>query len=400
MTTMQDTPPRYQLLGRVASYSLVNFTYQKVVQYYKDAKQSSPYVKYGLEAAESRLVKVTTPVVENLGYYCEPYLRKADDFGCKQLDKLETSILKPAEEVGLASKRLVEEKVEVGKEIVNTKILDPVTTTYNNLKSLPLALTSRTLDFAESFVDYLIPEPEVEVQEHEQDTGVAPATSSKPEETQKSEPQVTVRALTRRVYNLPIKVTRRAGRRIALRVNASKTNARNKLNKAYNTTYASVTYLLNYLKTIDRKTLTVQNLIALTRQTLKDSPVLFRRFGLNLRQWIQVKTGGANVNSAINYFFALADYVEQLVKSTRKNLRQRAEKLIVRVKTRTGQTFPEAREPEVDSDNDNAEAEGEGEVAVPLSYAGKAKSYGMAKAGESEQEDDDGAEADSDTSEY
>lgn len=79
-----------KLVTRVFSYSLVNYFASTVQSYYGYAKQSNSYVKAGLETAES----YTHPILHKLEEYShqptiESLIHKVDQYGCKQLDKIE-----------------------------------------------------------------------------------------------------------------------------------------------------------------------------------------------------------------------------------------------------------------------------------------------------------------------
>lgn len=89
---MAETVPNggLQLLPRLFAYPAVHYVSDTVKDYYAHAKASNSYVKAGLETAEN----CSQPIMHKLGEYShqptiDSLLNRVDQFGCKQLDKIE-----------------------------------------------------------------------------------------------------------------------------------------------------------------------------------------------------------------------------------------------------------------------------------------------------------------------
>jgi len=112
-----------ELVDRLWNYSLVNYTYQKASNVYTAVKQSNSLIKYALETAENNVSKIATPLAYKILDKSKPLLVEIDEFGCKQLDKLEDKFFKP----------------------------------YETLTYVPYVVFEKVLDIMEGTVDYFLP---------------------------------------------------------------------------------------------------------------------------------------------------------------------------------------------------------------------------------------------------
>jgi len=144
--TVVEQPPkekgfRSQLLERLSQYSAISFAVKNAHHCYNATKEHNKLFKFGLETAESGISRVTSTVT----YYGEPLLLKADDFGCRRLDTVETKVVYPL------SEKLVKPMVEC---------YDPSASKLRNLGVIPAVLADLVLDASEGVIEYFLPLPE------------------------------------------------------------------------------------------------------------------------------------------------------------------------------------------------------------------------------------------------
>jgi len=140
---MDDGEDENQLVDRVFSYSLVAYVSDTLKNCYSYAKHSNNYVKAGLEAAEG----YSQPVLWKLEEYShqptiESFLHKVDQYGCKQLDKIESG-----------GKQLKETY-----EIIRPKTIQSLETVANKIHGTPVEMVLlKTVDVVDAVVDSLLP---------------------------------------------------------------------------------------------------------------------------------------------------------------------------------------------------------------------------------------------------
>ncbi|KAL6065200.1 Perilipin-2 [Balamuthia mandrillaris] len=165
---------------RVRSYGLVSYACGTAQHYYNSVKQVNPLVKSVLESAETNLSnKVANPLLQ----WGEPYLRNMDQFGCQQLDTLETKVIKPSEEVLQSSRQKVEanvvipvkQRLESGRQALHYTT-QQVGTAVQTAKNLPVTVSTRVVDLAECTVDYLLPKQKQEQEQQSTEQRPRPAS--------------------------------------------------------------------------------------------------------------------------------------------------------------------------------------------------------------------------------
>lgn len=93
--TQNQNEEHYKLVNRVINYPTVNTLWETAKDYYATAKDSSSLIKKGCDMVESNIDStmkyVVQPVMDNqmVKKISEPVLTSVDNFGCKQLDRLE-----------------------------------------------------------------------------------------------------------------------------------------------------------------------------------------------------------------------------------------------------------------------------------------------------------------------
>jgi len=90
----------FKLLTKVSSYETSQYLVSTAKSYYQSLKNTNPLLKKGCETVEAGLDRgmktlnttVIEPVVHTQAYkkYTEPILTTVDDFGCRQLEKMES----------------------------------------------------------------------------------------------------------------------------------------------------------------------------------------------------------------------------------------------------------------------------------------------------------------------
>lgn len=176
----------YKIVSRVISYPLVSNAWTSASQYYSAAKEKSSIVKYGCGLLESNIelgrTKLVEPVLNNemVKKYSEPILSKVDEFGCRQLDKIESVSERIVDQYS-SSKQMLETKVttishdikatsstvvEIGKHTLEEKVV-PTVDNYlkNSVLSVPINVA---LDVTEKVCDKILPPPKVEEQKEEE----------------------------------------------------------------------------------------------------------------------------------------------------------------------------------------------------------------------------------------
>mmetsp|Transcript_3109 Transcript_3109/g.4258 ORF Transcript_3109/g.4258 Transcript_3109/m.4258 type:complete len:437 (-) Transcript_3109:58-1368(-) len=173
---IQTTEEHSKVLNRVLSYSFVNQLIQTSVGYYNTAKNTSPLVKSSAESLETTVaesVKWIVPKVQPIVHNprVEPLLSTVDDFGVRQLERLE----KLGETVQTSKKQIMEHPVD---SVVNAavacgnQIQETIVPVDNYLKDSTLFLpVNKALDVAEVIAAKILPEEEKKPQ-----TGAGPIT--------------------------------------------------------------------------------------------------------------------------------------------------------------------------------------------------------------------------------
>jgi len=148
--------PNNHLVGRVLSYPVVNYVSGTVKNCYSYAKESNSYVKAGLETAEN----ISQPLLTKIEEYShqptiESLLHKVDQFGCNQLDKIESGGKQIKE-----TYEVIKPKTYQGLENVATKIHGTTVET----------VLFKTVDAVDVVVDSLLPADPAESEEETETT--------------------------------------------------------------------------------------------------------------------------------------------------------------------------------------------------------------------------------------
>lgn len=167
-------------VNRVINYPTVSNLWETAKGYYSTAKDSSTLVKKGCETLESNLdttMKYIQPVIEN--ETVKKYTHTVDNFGCKQLDKLE--------KLGETYQPTIESLKEKGSSIVESSVqkIEPIDQYLKN--SYIGAPINMAVSVTEKLCDKFLPE-ETKSTETATETQSESETSTKSEsESQESE---------------------------------------------------------------------------------------------------------------------------------------------------------------------------------------------------------------------
>eukprot|EP01115_Flamella_aegyptia_P001273 TRINITY_DN12071_c0_g1_i1.p1 TRINITY_DN12071_c0_g1~~TRINITY_DN12071_c0_g1_i1.p1 ORF type:complete len:500 (-),score=259.18 TRINITY_DN12071_c0_g1_i1:22-1521(-) len=216
-TTTPDQDNKLKTLTKVVSNPYVSSILENAKGYYNYAKDKSSIVKYASNKVETNLeygVKWVAPKIEpvlqtELYKKYEPLLRKADDFGAQQVDKIEKMTEKLTETYS-QSKQMIEQKVtnitndlkattnalvEVSIHTFEEKIVPPVD---NYLKGSVLSVPlNATLTITEQICDQILPKEQTETKEGKQEEKETTPTEKPQAET--AGPVIRAGKLSRRI---------------------------------------------------------------------------------------------------------------------------------------------------------------------------------------------------------
>jgi len=164
----QEKPTDSQFLNRFVSYPSVSSIYKTAVSYYNNAKDSSSIVKMGLETVENNVqstYQYISPKIIN-SEIAKKYGPAVDDFGCRQLDKIEkqvestkqvvSTIKTKASDIAETSKQVIEDKIH----LLESKIVPVDSYLKESVIAMPINVA---LDVTEKVCDRYLPEtPEPE----------------------------------------------------------------------------------------------------------------------------------------------------------------------------------------------------------------------------------------------
>jgi len=145
----QQNDEHYKLVNRVINYPTVSNLWETAKEYYTSAKDKSYIVKKSCEVVESNLDStmkyLVNPVIENdlVKKVTEPVLASADEFGCKQLDRLEKlsetyqpTITSIKEKVNSIAENSMQTIQPVDQYLKNSYIASPINIAVNVTENL------------------------------------------------------------------------------------------------------------------------------------------------------------------------------------------------------------------------------------------------------------------------
>jgi len=138
-----DDEQNNKLVQRVFSYSLVDYASSSLLFLYDQAKQSNYLVKAGIETAES----YSLPILHKLSTYShqptiENLLHKVDQYGCRQLDKIENG----------------GKQIKDTYNVIKPKTIQSLETVANKIHGTPVETALfKTVDVVDVVVDSLLP---------------------------------------------------------------------------------------------------------------------------------------------------------------------------------------------------------------------------------------------------
>lgn len=168
-------------VNRVINYPTVSNLWETAKGYYTTAKDSNTLVKKGCETLETNLdttMKYIQPVIEN--ETVKKYTHTVDNFGCKQLDKLE--------KLGETYQPTIDSLKEKGNSIVESSVqkIEPIDQYLKN--SYIGAPINMAVSVTEKLCDKFLPE---ETKSTETETATETPSESETETSTKSESQET-----------------------------------------------------------------------------------------------------------------------------------------------------------------------------------------------------------------